>query len=65
VEAKSAKHWFHEFVVPHNHAQGTIKIVQCTPVVRLKIHRMRRGGVPQMRATCAYLIDLRFDDSKN
>jgi hypothetical protein len=46
VEAKSAKHWFHAFVVPRNHAQGTIKIVQCTPVVRLKIHRMWRSGVP-------------------
>jgi hypothetical protein len=51
VEAKSAKHWFHAFVVPRNHAQGTIKIVQCTTEVRLKIHRMWRGGVPQMRAT--------------
>jgi hypothetical protein len=51
MEAKSAKHWFHAFVVPLNHAQGTIKMVQCTPEVRLKIHRMRRGGLPQIRAT--------------
>ena len=30
-------------------------MVQCTTEVRLKIHRMWRGRVPQMRATCAYL----------
>jgi hypothetical protein len=53
MEAKSAKHWFHAFVVPRNHAQGTIKIVQCTPEVRLKIHRTWRVRLPQIRATCA------------
>jgi hypothetical protein len=46
VEAKSAKHCFHALVVPRNHAQGTIKIVQCTPEVRLKIHRTWRVRLP-------------------
>jgi hypothetical protein len=36
VEVKSAKHWYYAFVVPRNHAQGTIKIVQCTTKLRLK-----------------------------
>jgi hypothetical protein len=44
------KIWNYAFVVPRNHAQGTIKIVQCTTEVRLKIHRMRRGRLPQIRA---------------
>jgi hypothetical protein len=34
----------HALVMPSNHAQGTIKFVQCTPIACLYRYRFRHGG---------------------
>ena len=37
-------------------------MVQCTPEVRLKIHRMWRGGLPQIRVRLARTDPLAHSD---